>query len=173
MFKTLFLGSVNSFIISVQIAWTRTTVSVYLLQWDVLLHVDWGGRQQEVRVLQTPAGKPLLNPHPVLSGDTLLSPVCCDRYVIWENVIYFSCGATDVLCDCPLRQQEREYIKQKRVTVCAKKTNRGDGPRGGPDTAQLYLLNTNPWKPTEGEMRQAEVKTESRSNKANIIKRMR
>lgn len=38
-------------------------------------------------------------PHPLLPGHTLLSPVCCDRYVICENVIWFSCGASDVLCD--------------------------------------------------------------------------
>lgn len=32
-----------------------------LLQWDLLLYVDRWGRQQEVRVLQTPAGKSLFS----------------------------------------------------------------------------------------------------------------
>lgn len=62
------------------------------LQWDLLLHVDWRGRQQEVWVLQTPAGKPLLNPsspapwsHP--AEPCLLWQICdmwkCDVVFLW------------------------------------------------------------------------------------------
>lgn len=43
------------------LCWVSCIYISCVLQRDLLLHVDWRGRQQEVWVLQTPAGKSLLN----------------------------------------------------------------------------------------------------------------
>lgn len=41
--------------------WSSYAYICSLPQWDLLLHVDWRGWQQEIWVLQAPAGKPLLS----------------------------------------------------------------------------------------------------------------
>lgn len=52
-------------------------------------------------------------PAPLLPVHTPLSPVCCDRYAICENVIWFSSGAGGVLCDRALCRSE-EKVQAER-----------------------------------------------------------
>lgn len=64
--------------------WINSLIVLTLfVQWDLFLHVDWRGRQQEVRVLQTPAGKLLSSTSS--PAHTLLSPACCHRYAIYTD----------------------------------------------------------------------------------------
>lgn len=84
----------------------------FVLQWDLLLHVDWRGRQQEVRVLQTPAGKSLLNSPSSASCSLPAEPCLLWQFFLCEHVIGFSCGAIDVLHDHSLWQQEVHHINK-------------------------------------------------------------
>lgn len=80
-----------------------------LIQRDLLLHVDWGGWQQEVRVLQTPAGNPPLPLHLLISPLTLL---CCLwwYWVLCDPAIMVSCWVSDLCHDHPPWQQEEDHV---------------------------------------------------------------
>lgn len=77
----------------------RCSSCAYICFWpqrDLLLHVDWGGRQQEVWVLQAPAGKPLF----ISLFAPRWAPVCCDRrfYLNTRCSFLWRCWCDRVLC---------------------------------------------------------------------------
>lgn len=93
------------------LCWISCISICCVLQRDLLLHVDWRGRQQEVRVLQTPAGKSLLN----FASCSLPAEPCLlwqSFFFLCEHVIQFSCGAIGVLHDHSLWQQEIHHINK-------------------------------------------------------------
>lgn len=65
--------------------------------------------------------------HPLLPGHTLLSPVCCDKYVRCETVMWFSCGTGDMSLGCPPWKQARG----RKVPICAKNIREEDGSTCG------------------------------------------
>lgn len=108
----------------VSLCWFSCVYVSFFLQRDLLFHVDWRGWQQEVWVLQTPAGKPLLNlslSGPLLPAHTLLSPVCCDRHV---NMWYGFPVGTLMCCMTVRCGSRKENIwskedKKQNKTACS------------------------------------------------------
>lgn len=99
-------------------------------QRDLFLHVDRRGRQQEVRLLQAPAGEPPLNPaRPLLAGHTLLCPVCCDKCVRCESATWFSCGTGDTALRPLLRGGRRGNVKPQLAPRTS--AQEGEGGRWG------------------------------------------
>lgn len=89
------------------------------LQWDLLLYVDWRGRQQEVWVLQTPAGKPLLNPsssapwsHP---AEPCLLWQICD---MWKRDMVFLWGQWCVVWLATVAAGKRIYKAKNGHGLC-------------------------------------------------------
>lgn len=89
------------------------------LQWDLLLYVDWRGRQQEVWVLQTPVGKPLLNPsssapwsHP---AEPCLLWQICD---MWKRDMVFLWGQWCVVWLATVAAGKRIYKAKNGHGLC-------------------------------------------------------
>lgn len=109
-------------------------------QRDLLLHVDRGGRQQEVRLLQAPAGEPPLNPaRPLLAGHTLLCPVCCDKCVRCESAAWFSCGTGDTPLRPLLRGGRRGNVKPQ---LAPRTSAQGGRRRTLGEAEQMFSMNT-------------------------------
>lgn len=99
----------------------RCSSCAYICFWpqrDLLLHVDWGGRQQEVWVLQAPAGKPLFNS----LFAPRWAPVCCDRrfYLNTRCSFLWRCWCDRVLCP-----KRKEIAKNNNVKNKTWKTKQG------------------------------------------------